>query len=81
MPCSRSLGVVVSQHALQVSRPTPRGKLRGLAWGVSRPTPEGLSRPTPMGVSRPTVRGVFQHALRQTATAVGGTHPIGIHSC
>ena len=31
---------VVSQHALQVSRPTPRGKLKGLAWGgVSRSTP------------------------------------------
>ena len=38
---------VVSQHALQVSggvsRPTPRGRLRGLVRGVSRPTPwEGL---------------------------------------
>ena len=33
---------VVSQHALQVSRPTPRGELRGLARGVvSRPTPKG----------------------------------------
>ena len=55
MPCSGSLGVggVVSQHAVQVSRPTakgevegdlsgpgpqPRGKLRGV-W--SRPTPKG----------------------------------------
>ena len=38
-------GVVVSQHALQVSRPTPRHPGRmlegGLAWGVSRPTPRG----------------------------------------
>ena len=33
---------VVSQHALQVSRPTPRGKLRGLAGGFSRPT-QGVS--------------------------------------
>ena len=32
---------VVSQHALQVSRPTPRGKLRGLVRGVSRPTSKG----------------------------------------
>ena len=32
MPC-RSPGGVVSQHALQVSMPTPRGSLRGLAWG------------------------------------------------
>ena len=50
---------VVSQHALQqVSRgwypsmpcrfpgPHPGGKLRGLARGVSRPTPRGISRPT-----------------------------------
>ena len=34
MPCSRSpRGWVLSQHALQVSRPTPGGKLRGLAGG------------------------------------------------
>ena len=40
-----TLGVgVVSQHALQVSRPTPR---RG-GWGV---WPGGVSRPTPGGVS------------------------------
>ena len=31
MPCSRSLGEegVVSQHALQVSRPTPKGEVEG----------------------------------------------------
>ena len=52
--------------------PHPRGKLRGLVWGVSRPTPGG---------------GVSQHALRQTlppptmAIAAGGTHPTGMHSC
>ena len=33
--CSQGLGGVVSQHALQVSRPTYRGRLRGLAWGGS----------------------------------------------
>ena len=33
MPC-RSVGGV-SQHTLQVSRPTPKGGLRGLAGGVS----------------------------------------------
>ena len=62
-------GGVVSQHALQVSRPTPRGKLRGLVGG---------------GVSRPTLGGVSQHALRQTpptATAATGMHPTGMHSC
>ena len=60
-------GGVVSQHALQVSSPHPRGKLRGLAWGVSRPTPRGevegsglgeVLRPTSRGVSRSTPRGV-----------------------
>ena len=57
---------MVSQYAFQVSRPTPGG---------------GFSRPTPRGV------GVSQHALRQTpspqlmATAVGSTHPTGMHSC
>ena len=59
MPC-RSPGVV-SQHALQVSKPTPKGKLSGLAWdhtqGVSRPTPGGSPGPHPGGVSRPTPRG------------------------
>ena len=110
---------VVSQYALQVSRPTPRGEVegsgqgglqahtQGRSWGVwprgvSRPTPGGspgphlggglqthtwgVSRPTPGGVSRPIPReGVSQHELRQTlpppATAVGGTHPTGMHSC
>ena len=33
---------MVSQHALQVSRPTPRGAVeRDLTGGVSRPTPKG----------------------------------------
>ena len=55
---------------------TKEGRLRGLAWGVSRPTPRGVSPgPHPGGVSRPTLRGVSrptrgggvsQHALRQT---------------
>ena len=103
----------------QVSSSTPKGKLRGLARGVSRPTSKGeversglwgspgphlgvVSRPTPRGVclqahtwgglqahkpggvSRPTPGGVSQQALRQTppmATAAGGTHPTGMHSC
>ena len=57
---------MVSQHALQVSRltpreevwsgqrgspgPQPRGKLRGLAWGVSTPTPEGCLQAHTQGV-------------------------------
>ena len=60
--------------------------------GVSRPTPGG-SRPRPGGVAHNSggvqaqaLGGVSQHALRQTipqqtATAAGGTHPTGMHSC
>ena len=53
------LGGVVSQHALQVSRPTPRGEVRGI-WpgGVSRPTPKGeVEGDLAGGVSRPTPKG------------------------
>ena len=131
MPCRRSQGGgVVSQHALQVSRPTPKeevegsglggslgphpgGKLRGLAGGrgspgshlgggISRLTPGGVSRPTPRGVSRPTPGEVLQVHTQggfsrptpwgdisacteadppSMATAAGGTHPTGMHSC
>ena len=61
MPC-RSLGVCVSQHALQVSRPTPKGELEASGWGVSRSTPRGggeWGAPGPHlgGVSRPTPGG------------------------
>ena len=59
MPCSRSLGGV-SHHALQVSRPTPRGKVEGSGLGGGSPGPHpgaevegsdfgGVSRPTPRG--------------------------------
>ena len=42
MPCSRSPGRVISQHALQVSRPTPRGEVEGLVgWGLQTHTWEG----------------------------------------
>ena len=71
----------------------PRGRLRDLVGGVSRPTPKGrlrglagrgFSRPTPGGCPGPG--GVSQHALRQTppkqmATAAGSMHPTGMHSC
>ena len=65
--------------------PQPGGEVEGLG-GVSRPTPGGGGSwgVWPWGgVSRPTPRvGVSQHALRQqTATAEGGTHPTGMHSC
>ena len=73
---SAGLGGGVSQHALQISRPTFRGKMRGLARGVSRPTPKsevdgsclgGLQAHTGVqGGLRPTPKGgVSQHAVRQ----------------
>ena len=44
--CLTGLQGGVSQHALQVSRPTPGGGgVRGLARGVSRSTPEGSTGP------------------------------------
>ena len=59
---------VVSHHALQISRPTPKGEVEGSGLGGSPvPHPMGklrglawgdwVSRPTPWGVSRSTPRG------------------------
>ena len=64
--CLAGLQWGVSQHALPVSRPTPRGELEGLAGGSSglylgggklRSLAWGVSRPTPWGISRPTPWG------------------------
>ena len=97
-------GGVVSQHALQVSRPTPRGEVEGdLVRGISRPTPKGeVEGDLARGVSRPTPGGVcsWNGLLPRgglvpggawsgglcgdpsgMATAAGGTHPTGMHSC
>ena len=64
MPCSRSLmGGVVSQHALQVSRPTPKEEVEGdLAGGSPGPHPRGKLR----GIwSRPTAKGDLVQAHTQ----------------
>ena len=57
-------GGCLSQHALQVFRPTPKGELEGSVphtGGVSMPTPRGsLQAHTRGGVSRPTPGGVLQ---------------------
>ena len=54
MPCSRSLGWGwYPTMPCRFPGPHPRGKLRGLAWGVCRPTPRGVCRPTPRGVCIP----------------------------
>ena len=72
MPCSRSPGEgVVSQHAFQVCRPIPRGEVEGSGWGeVSRPTPRGCIPACTETDPPPPM-----------ATAAGGTHPTGMHSC
>ena len=63
----------VSQHSLQVSRPTPRGEVQGSDQGGSPgPHPGGLRcgpGDPPLGVGSPgphPVGCVSQHALRQT---------------
>ena len=87
--------------------PHPGGRLRGLArrgssgphpggrlgvWlGGSMPTPEGVSRPIPRGGGSPGPHpggGCIPACTeadtprpQQTATAAGGTHPTGMHSC
>ena len=66
-----------------VSRPTPRREVGGSGWGVSRPTPRerGVSRPTPpRGGCIPACTEADTQP-HQMATAVGGTHFTGIHSC
>ena len=69
------------------------GKLRGLAWGVSRPTTGvgkklrglawggGVSRPTTWGVVVGIPACTEASTPQQMATAAGGTHPTGMHSC
>ena len=75
---------VVSQHALQVSRPTPRGKLRGLAWGGSPGPPPGrkLRGLAWLGSTGPHPGGswgVWPGGCLQAHTwgASPGTHPGG----
>ena len=63
-------GVVVSQHALQVSRSTPRGEVEGSDQGRFSPGPHG-------GGCIPACTDTDP----PTATAAGGTHPTGMHSC
>ena len=59
--------------------PHPRGKLRGLAGGVSRSTPGGGGSPGPGPGCIPICTEA--DSPQQTATAAGGTHPTGMHSC
>ena len=77
---------MVSQHALQVSRPTSRGKLSGLARGSPSPHPMGkLSGLAWGGLQAHTQGGECIPACTEadspTATAAGGTYPTEMHSC
>ena len=56
---------MVSQHALQVSRPTPKGEVEGSGLGgVSRPTPRGEVQGSGLGdLQAHTSGGLSQHAL------------------
>ena len=61
----------VSQHALQVSRPTPRGEVERSGLGVSRSTLgwgglQAHQAHTLEGGLQAHTQGVSQHALRQT---------------
>ena len=68
-----------------LARSTPRGEVEGSGWGGLQAHTQGSPRPTPWGVPGPHQGGVSQHALRQTpqqmATAAGGIHSTGMHSC
>ena len=89
--CSQEEGVlsqhvlqVVSQHALQVSRPTPRGEVEGSGWGGLQAHTPGVSRPIPRGSPGPHPGGCIPactEADPPMATAVGSTHPTGMHAC
>ena len=76
-------GGCVSQNALHGSRPKPRGSLRGLAWGVSRPTPRGVwLTPRGEGAPGPHQEGVCvsQHALRQIPPHTADGYCCGWHA-
>ena len=81
IPACLAAGLVggVTQHALQVSRPTPRWEVEGSGQGGSPgPHPGGVSRPTPGGCIPACPEA---DTPQETATAAGGTHPTGMHSC
>ena len=71
-----------------VSRPRPRGRLGGSGQGCVCPGPHpvGWPRYTPGGCPGPGPGGCIPTCTeadtpKQMATAVGGTHPTGMHSC
>ena len=84
-----STGRGVSQRALQISRPTPRGEVEGSGQGVS-PGPHlegeaadphlgGVPGPNPVGCV--CIPACTEADAPRMATAVGGTLPTVMHSC
>ena len=63
-----------------MSRPRSRGRLWGLAGGVSRLRPRGRLGGLAGGGCIPACTKA-DTPPQQTATAAGGTHPTGMHSC
>ena len=87
-------GCVYPSMPCRFPGPHPRGSLRRLAggspgphpggggeWGAPGPHLGGVSRPTPGGGAIPACTEIDPPPPRLTATAVGGTHPTGMHSC
>ena len=69
---------VVSQHALQVCRPTPRGEVEGSGQGGSPgPDPGGKLRGLESEVSRPSPRWGME-VSRPTPGGDPGPHPEGV---
>ena len=85
MPCRYPGGGVVSQHALQVSRPTPKEEAEGSGLGGGRECLQAHIQwrspgPHPRGVGIPACTEA-DTPCQQMVTAAGGTHPTGMHSC
>ena len=72
---------VVSQHALQGSRPTPRGEVEGsVLRGSPGPHPGGSPGLHLVGIPACTEADTPPPHTHM-ATAVGSTHPARMHSC
>ena len=65
-------GGLISQHALQVSKPTAKAEVEGSGRGVSGFTPRGVCISACTEIDIPLAQ--------QIATAAGGMHPTGMHS-
>ena len=92
MPCSRSWGGGIPACLAGFQAHTQGGTWGVWPGGVSRPTPKGEVEGSGLGglqahtwgVSRPTPRGCIPACTEEQppmATATGGTHPTGMHSC